>query len=233
MPILYLIPNILSEDSRGGVLPPEIKKVCTETTFFIVENVRTARRFLKKVDKGIDIDRLTFFELNKRTTEAEKLAAIGPFLRGENIGVISEAGCPGVADPGADIVGLAHKKGIQVVPLVGPSSILLALMASGMNGQNFAFNGYLPVKPHDRIKAISKLEKKVKATGQTQLFIETPYRNNQLIADVLKTCAPTTLLCIAANLTGKNEFVATKTIAGWKKEVFDLHKQPAIFLIGR
>jgi len=229
---LFLIPNVLSDGDWQNVLPVNVLPVLTNTRFFIVENIRTARRFMKQVNKAIDIDRLTFFELNKHTHPNEIPSFLKPLENGEDVAVISEAGCPGVADPGADIVKLAHQKGIAVVPLVGPSSILLALMASGLNGQNFAFNGYLPVQSNERMRAINSLEKKVRNEQQAQIFIETPYRNNQLIADLLKTCSPSTLLCIAANITGENEFIATKSIGKWKKSVPDLHKQPAIFLIG-
>lgn len=229
---LFLVPNVLSDGDWQNVLPAGVLPVLTNTRYFIVENIRTARRFMKQVNKDIDIDRLTFFELNKHTKPNEIPSFLEPIEKGEDIAVISEAGCPGVADPGADIVKLAHKKGFRVVPLVGPSSILLSLMASGLNGQNFAFNGYLPVHKGERAKAISQLEKKVKNEQQTQIFIETPYRNNQLIADLLKTCSSSTLLCIAANITGENELIATKSVGEWKKEVPDLHKQPAIFLIG-
>lgn len=229
---LFLVPNVLSDGDWQNVLPAGVLPVLTNTRYFIVENIRTARRFMKQANKDIDIDRLTFFELNKHTKPNEIPSFLKPIEKGEDIAVISEAGCPGIADPGADIVKLAHKKGFRVVPLVGPSSILLSLMASGLNGQNFAFNGYLPVHKGERAKAISQLEKKVKNEQQTQIFIETPYRNNQLIADLLKTCSSSTLLCIAANITGENELIATKSVGEWKKEVPDLHKQPAIFLIG-
>ncbi len=229
---LYLIPTILSDGEWQNVLPVQIHPILTNTKYFIVENIRTARRFMKQVNREIDIDECTFFELNKRTRSAELPQFLKPLAQGFDVGVISEAGCPGVADPGADVVRIAHQKGFQVVPIVGPSSILLALMASGLNGQNFAFNGYLPVKPNERVKEIASLEKRIKNNRQTQLFIETPYRNNHLIADLLKTCSPSTLLCIAANITGENEFIATKTIQEWRKNVPDLHKQPVIFLIG-
>lgn len=229
---LFLVPNVLSDADWQTVLPANVYRVLTDTRFFIVENIRTARRFMKQVNKEIDIDQLTFFELNKHTQTSEIPAFLEPLEKGEDVAVISEAGCPGVADPGAEIVKLAHLKGISVVPLVGPSSILLSLMASGLNGQNFAFNGYLPVKSGARVKAINLLEKRAKIEQQTQIFIETPYRNNQLIADLLKTCSTSTLLCIAANITAENEFISTKPIAEWKKNVPDLHKQPAIFLIG-
>jgi 16S rRNA (cytidine1402-2'-O)-methyltransferase len=229
---LFLIPNVLSDSDWQNVLPASVFNIVSETRFFIVENTRTARRFLKQVNREIDIDTLTFFELNKFTQPAQLPGFLNPAEQGFDVGIISEAGCPGIADPGADIVKIAHQKGIQVVPVVGPSSILLALMASGFNGQNFAFNGYLPVKPHERSKAISTLEKKIKNENQTQIFIETPYRNNQLINDLLKTCQPETLLCIAANITGTTEFISTKTIRQWKNSIPDLHKQPVIFLLG-
>ncbi len=229
---LYLVPNILSEGDWQNVLPARLQPILTNTKHFIVEDVRTARRFLKLVNKEINIDECTFFELNKRTTHSEIPLFLKPIEQGFDVAVISEAGCPGVADPGADVVKIAHQKEYKVVPIVGPSSVLLALMASGLNGQNFAFKGYLPVKPNERVKEIQVLEKKVINQRQTQIFIETPYRNNHLISDLLKTCFPTTLLCIAANITGENEFIATKTIQEWKKNVPDLHKQPVIFLIG-
>ncbi len=229
---LFLVPNVLSESNWQQVLPAGIYSIITETKYFIVENIRTARRFMKQVNNEVNIDDCTFYELNKHTSPAEIPSFLNPLQKGFDVAVISEAGCPGVADPGADVVKIAHQKGIKVVPLVGPSSILLALMASGLNGQNFAFNGYLPVKPNERTRAVSSLEKKALNEQQTQIFIETPYRNNQLIEDILKTCSPTTLFCIAADITGENEFICTKTIQQWKNHVPDLHKIPAIFLIG-
>ena len=229
---LYLVPNVLSDGDWQNVLPTQIHTILSNTKYFIVENIRTARRFMKLVNKEINIDECTFFELNKRTKIADIPEYLKPLETGNDVAVISEAGCPGVADPGADVVRIAHQKGFKVVPIVGPSSILLALMASGLNGQNFAFNGYLPVKSDQRINEISRLEKKVKRNNQTQIFIETPYRNNQFLADLLKTCSPDTLLCIAANISGANEFIVTKTIQSWKKNIPDLHKQPTIFLIG-
>ena len=229
---LFLVPNVLSDGDWQNVLPVSVFNVLSETQYFIVENIRTVRRFLKQINRGIDIDALTFFELNKFTQPDDLHGFLEPAERGFNIGIVSEAGCPCIADPGADIVKIAHRKNIQVVPLVGPSSVLLALMASGLNGQNFAFNGYLPVKPHARKKTISALEKKAKTENQTQIFIETPYRNQQLIADLLKTCQPSTQLCIAANITGEGEFIITKSVGEWKSIVPDLHKQPVIFLLG-
>lgn len=229
---LYLVPNVLSEGDWQNVLPAQIHPILSNTRYFIVENIRTARRFMKQVNREINIDECTFYELNKRTRNSDLPGFLKPLETENDIAVLSEAGCPGVADPGADIVRIAHKKGFRVVPIVGPSSILLALMASGLNGQNFAFNGYIPVKPNERVKEIETLEKRIRKSNQTQIFIETPYRNNQLISDILKTCLPNTLLCIAANITGENEFIVTKTIQEWKKHVPDFHKQPVIFLIG-
>jgi 16S rRNA (cytidine1402-2'-O)-methyltransferase len=229
---LYLVPNSLSEGEWQNVLPARIYEVVSETRYYIVENLRTARRFLKHINREIDPDKLEFFELNKHTNPAVLPDYLKPLENGDNMAIISEAGCPGVADPGADVVKIAHQKGYKVVPLVGPSSILLALMASGMNGQNFAFNGYLPVHASNRMKALTMLEKKANFERQTQIFIETPYRNNSLLADIIKSCSPATLLCIAANITGSNEMIATRTINQWKKQLPDLHKQPAVFLIG-
>jgi 16S rRNA (cytidine1402-2'-O)-methyltransferase len=229
---LYVVPSPLSNGDWQNVMPARVFQVLTATRYFIVENLRTARRFMKQVNKDIDIDSITFFELNKHTKTMEIPFFLAPLEKGNDVAVISEAGCPGVADPGAEVVKLAHQKGFLVEPLVGPSSILLALMASGLNGQNFAFNGYLPVRSTERFRALRSLEKKAKNNHQTQIFIETPYRNNRLLNDLLKTGSPSTLLCIAANLTGEKEFIATKTIEQWKNKVPGLHKQPAIFLIG-
>ncbi len=232
MAALFLVPNVLAEGKWQHVLPAQVFSVLSSTKYYIVENIRTARRFMKQVNREIDIDSCTFFEINKRTNVRDLPTFLKPIEEGHDIAVISEAGCPGVADPGAEVVRIAHQKGMTVVPIVGPSSILLALMASGLNGQNFAFRGYLPVKPHERSRELGRLDKKVKAARQTQIFIETPYRNNQLVADMLKSCSPATLLCIAANITGEKEFIQTKTIQQWKGKVPDLHKQPVIFLLG-
>lgn len=233
MATLYLVPNILAEGDWQTVLPAQVESILTRTKYFIVENIRTARRFMKQVNREINIDECTFYEINKRTNAADLPRFLQPVTDGHDVAILSEAGCPGVADPGADVVRIAHKKGIKIVPIVGPSSILLALMASGMNGQNFAFKGYLPVKPQERLKEIQLLEKTIRNSKQTQIFIETPYRNNQLIADVLKSCSPSILFCIAANITGDKEFIQTKSIEDWKKQgVPDFHKQPVIFLLG-
>lgn len=232
MASLYLVPNVLADGDWQLVMPTTVFSVLTATKFYIVENVRTARRFMKQVNRDIDIDLCTFYEINKYTQAQDLPGFLKPLEQGNDVAVLSEAGCPGVADPGADIVRIAHQKGLKVVPVVGPSSILLALMASGLNGQNFAFRGYLPVKPNERSRELANLEKKIKSSGQTQIFIETPYRNNQMVEEILKSCAPSTLLCIAANITGENEFIATKTVQQWKGKVPDLHKQPVIFLLG-
>ncbi len=229
---LYLLPNVLNEGDWQNVLPAIVTEIIGKTRHYIVENIRTTRRFLKQVDRKIDIDKLTFYELNKHTDASAIRGYLKPLEQGENMAVVSEAGCPGVADPGASVVKIAHQKGFKVVPVVGPSSILLAVMASGLNGQNFTFNGYLPVKSAERLRAISTLEHKAIASNQTQIFIETPYRNNSLVVDLLKACSPSTLLCIAANITGEKEFISTKSIGQWKKHVPDLHKQPSIFLLG-
>ncbi|WP_340112326.1 SAM-dependent methyltransferase [Maribellus mangrovi] len=232
MAALYLVPNVLAEGNWQNVLPAGVLPVLTNTRFFIVENIRTARRFMKQVNRDIDINACTFYEINKRTDPKDLPHFLKPLEAGNDVAVISEAGCPGVADPGADVVRIAHQKELKVVPIVGPSSILLALMASGLNGQDFAFRGYLPVKPNERSRELSALDKKIRTSRQTQIFIETPYRNNQLVEDILKSCSPTTLLCIAENITGENEFIQTKTIQHWKGKVPDLHKQPVIFLLG-
>ncbi len=228
---LYLIPTTLGETETGKVIPSDLKNIVQSLHYFIVENTRTARRYLKKLDREINIDELDFKELNEHTDPKGLELFLEPIKQGFDIGIISEAGCPGVADPGADVVKIAHQKNITVCPLVGPSSILLSLMASGMNGQNFAFLGYLPVKPAERIKAIKDVEKHSWSARQTQIFIEAPYRNAKLLEDLLSACHDQTRLCIAVDLTLETEFVKTKTIAAWKKSLPDIHKRPAIFLL--
>ena len=228
---LYLIPVTLGETEISKVLPPYNRSIISSIRYFIVENVRTARRFLKQTDPGIDVDSLTFYILNKHTPDTELPGFLNPVEDGNSIGIISEAGCPAVADPGADIVAIAQKKNIPVVPLVGPSAILLALMASGFNGQRFAFHGYLPVDAGERVKTLKSLEQRIYSENQTQLFIETPYRNGKLLEVILKTCNPATLLCIAADITLGSEFIKTRRIAEWKKQMPDLSKRPCIFAI--
>ena len=226
-PALYLIPVTLGETPLEQVLPTYNGEVIHSIRHFIVEEVRTARRFLKRVDKEIDIDALTFYPLNKHTSPEAISGYLKPLEQGEAMGVISEAGCPAVADPGADVVAIAQRKGLEVVPLVGPSSIILSVMASGFNGQSFAFNGYLPIEPDERSRKLKMLEQRVYSEQQTQLFIETPYRNNKLVEEILRTCKPHTKLCIAANLTCLDAYVHTRTV----KDLPDLSKRPCIFLI--
>lgn len=230
-PTIYLIPVTLGDTPIDQVLPPYNTEVISDLSYFIVENVRSARRFLKKCNPEIDINLLTFFELNKHTQKNEISTFLSPLKSGQNVGVISEAGCPAVADPGADVVALAQNEGYKVVPLVGPSSILMALMASGFNGQSFAFNGYLPIDSAERVKKLKQLENKVYNEYQTQIFIETPYRNDSLAEDILKHCKEQTKLCIAMNISCKNESIVTKRIKAWKQNLPKMHKQPCVFLI--
>lgn len=231
---LYLIPVTLGETEIGQVLPPYNHDVIVGIKHFIVENIRSARRFLKKTEKAIDIDQLTFYELNRHTDRKFIGEYLEPLKKGQPVGIISEAGCPAIADPGADVVAIAQQRGYKVVPLVGPSSIIMSVMASGFNGQSFAFNGYLPVEVPQRIKALKKLEQKVQNENQTQLFIETPYRNAKMIETILNALNPKTKLCIAAGITCAEEYIKTHTVAEWKKEKLpDLGKIPAIFVIGK
>ncbi|NDV46152.1 SAM-dependent methyltransferase [Paludibacter sp. 221] len=231
MPKLYLIPTSLGDCDFDRILPPYNAEVVKPLRHFIVEDIRSARRFLKRTDAAINIDELTFYELNKHTNPDEIAGFLKPLSEGYDVGVLSEAGCPAVADPGADVVAIAQQKGYTVVPLVGPSSILLALMGSGFNGQSFAFVGYLPVQPADRVKTLKKLESRVYSESQTQIFIETPYRNMKMLEDILTTCQPNTRLCIAVDITLETEFIKTKTVKEWKKQLPDLNKRPCIFLI--
>ena len=228
---IYLIPTTLGNSEISSVIPKNIENIIEDLNFFIVENIRTARRYIRKVSKTKVIDDITFFELNKHTKANELSSFLQPAMEGNNIGIISEAGNPGIADPGADIVSIAHRKGLQVVPLVGPSSILLALISSGLNGQNFAFNGYLPVKQNERIKKIQFLENRSKSENQSQIFMETPYRNMKMIDDILSSCKKNTLLCIATDVTLEGEFIKTKTIAEWKKNKPEINKRPSIFIL--
>ena len=228
---LYLIPVTLGDTSIEKVLPSYNKEIILGIKHFIVEDVRSARRFLKKVERNINIDELSFYTLNKHTSAEEISGYLKPLLGGESMGVISEAGCPAVADPGADVVAIAQRKNLKVVPLVGPSSIILSVMGSGFNGQSFAFHGYLPIDPSERIKRIKVLEQRIYSENQTQLFIETPYRNNKMMEDIVKNCRPQTKLCIAANITCEDEYIKTKTVKEWQGKLPDLSKIPCIFLI--
>ena len=228
---IYLIPVTLGDTAIDHVLPSYNKEVILGIRHFIVEDVRSARRFLKKVDSSINIDALTFYPLNKHTSAQEMSTYLSPLAQGNPMGVISEAGCPAVADPGADVIAVAQRKNYKVVPLVGPSSIILSVMASGFNGQSFAFNGYLPVEQSDRIRKIKELEQRAYNENQTQIFIETPYRNNKMAEDIVRTCRPQTRLCIAANITLDGEYIHTKTVHEWRGKLPDLNKMPCIFLI--
>jgi 16S rRNA (cytidine1402-2'-O)-methyltransferase len=231
---VYLIPVTLGETSIEQVLPSYNHDIIVNIKHFIVENIRSARRFLKKVDKNIDIDTLTFYELNRHTDRTVIGQYLEPVKKGFAVGIISEAGCPAIADPGADVVAIAQTKNYKVVPLVGPSSIIMSVMASGFNGQSFAFNGYLPVETAQRIKALKKLENKIYNEDQTQLFIETPYRNTKMVETILNSLRPSTKLCIASAITCENEYIVTKTIEQWKKmsdKLPDINKIPAIFLL--
>ena len=230
-PALYLLPVTLGDTPTENVLPVYNREVADGIRHFIVEDVRSARRFLKKQNRDADIDSLTFYTLDKHTRPEEVSDYLKPLEAGEPMGVISEAGCPAVADPGTDVVAIAQRKGLKVVPLVGPSSIVLSVMASGFNGQSFAFNGYLPIEPGERAKRLRQLEQRAYAEGQTQIFIETPYRNNRLVEDILRTCRPQTRLCIAADITCPGEYIRTRTLKQWQGHVPDLGKRPCIFLI--
>ena len=219
---LYLLPVTLGATPLDRVLPQHNIEIIKEIRHFIVEDVRSARRFLRQADAQFDIDGSTFFELNKHTSPNDIAGYLAPLAQGKPMGVISEAGCPAVADPGADVVAIAQRKGLKVVPLVGPSSIILSVMASGFNGQSFAFHGYLPIKPDERARKLKQLEQRVYSEDQTQLFIETPYRNGKMIEDIIKNCRPQTKLCIAANLTCDDEFARTRTVKDWRGKAPDL-----------
>jgi len=230
---LYLFPVHLSDSPLENVLPEYNRQLLLPIRQFIVEDVRTARRFLKASDKGFDIDACTFHTLNKHTTAEQIAGYLNALKAGQDMGLLSEAGCPAIADPGADIVRIAQENGYKVVPLVGPSSILLALMGSGFNGQRFAFEGYLPVEKEDRLKAIRRLETRSYNEDMTQIFIETPYRNEKMLEDLMTNLRPQTRICVAFDLTGPEESILTKTAASWKKSPVELTKKPCIFLIYR
>ena len=231
---LYLIPTQLSEVALDRVLPAHNIEIVRGIRCFVVESLRSARRFLKKCDRDIDIDSLTFNELNEHT-DLKDIAALEALLepigRGEAVGVISDAGCPAVADPGADLVAIAQSKGYKVFPLVGPSSILMSLMASGFNGQSFAFLGYLPVDAQARSSRLKEMVRRIEHEGQTQIFIEAPYRNNQLIAHLVAHVPLHMRLCVASDITGEHQSITTCTLGEWKQSRYDYHKIPTIFLL--
>ncbi|WP_452226520.1 SAM-dependent methyltransferase [Lacinutrix cladophorae] len=228
---LYLIPTTLGDNAPLEVLPISVKKVIEQVDTFIVENEKNARRFIKSITPKKQQSSLTLFPLNKFTDPTELPSYLEPCLQGKNIGLLSDAGCPGVADPGADIVRIAHDRDIQVVPLVGPSSILLAIMSSGMNGQSFTFNGYLPIDKGERKQELKNLERLSFEKNQSQIFIETPYRNNQMLENICQILNNNTEVCVACDITLPSEYIKTKTVNDWKKNKVDLHKRPTIFII--
>jgi 16S rRNA (cytidine1402-2'-O)-methyltransferase len=228
---LFMIPTVLAENTAYLVISPQVQEVIANTKIFLVENPRSARRYISSLKLGITIEELQFEVLDKDTPPEQVSRLMMPLLDGSDIGVISEAGCPGIADPGALAVAYAHQKGIQVVPLSGPSSMFLALMGSGFSGQSFAFHGYLPIDKKERAAALKKLEQESVREKRAQLFMETPFRNNQLLADALAFLSPQTKLCIAKNLTASDELIQTKTIADWKNHPLDLHKVPTVFIL--
>jgi 16S rRNA (cytidine1402-2'-O)-methyltransferase len=228
---LFLIPTTLGDNAPLEVLPISVKKTVEDVSIFIVENEKSARRFIKKISPKKPQPSLELFLLNKFTQPIELPEFLEPCLKGKDVGLLSEAGCPGVADPGADVVKLAHEKDIQVVPLVGPSSILMAIMSSGLNGQSFAFNGYLPIDKNERKKEIKRLERISFDFNQSQIFIETPYRNNKMLEDICATVSADTNVCVACDITLPTEFIKTLPAKVWAKKNVDLHKRPTIFII--
>ncbi len=230
---LYLIPTPLGSTSLEQVLPEATRRIAAELTTFIVEHPKTARAFLKQVGTALPIQQLTLLELNEHTKPAELKALLAPLLAGQDVGLISEAGCPAVADPGADLVRLAHQHGIKVKPLTGPSSILLALMGSGLVGQRFAFHGYLPAKPEERQKALRELEKRAEKDDAAQAFIETPYRNTAMLETILAACRDDTWLCVACDLTTESESVLSRRVSDWRGHLPEIERRPCVFLLYR
>lgn len=229
---LYMIPNSLGGETTSDIIPKDVKLIATSLRTFIVEDIKSARRFLRKMDREFPIDDSQFYVLNKKTDRGELTSFIQPLLKGVDIGVISEAGCPGVADPGAEVVALAHKKGITVKPLVGPSSILLTIMGSGFSGQVFSFHGYLPKDRKDRINALKDFEHDTRRSGKTHVFMDTPFRNMNVLDDLLNELSDSTYLCIACNVTLPTESIKTMTIKDWRENAYDLSKKPTMFAIG-
>jgi len=229
---IFMIPNVIADETQEATIPLAVKDAILKTDVFIVENIRTARRYISALKLGLVIESLEFQILNKKTSFDEIFELLQPAINdGKNFGVVSESGCPGIADPGAKLVHLAHQFGLKVIPLVGPSSILLALMASGFNGQSFAFHGYLPIDKKERQAALRKLEKNSFENDQTQIFMDTPYRNEKLFLDIIKNCRKDTFLCVAKDVTGKEEQILSKPIAKWKQGDISMNKVPAIFLL--
>lgn len=230
---IYMIPTTLGGEQINDVIPESVQQLIVGLRHFIVEDIKSARRYLRRVDRDFPIDDSTFFELNKRTDVKDLSRFVKPATEGHSIGVISEAGCPGVADPGAEIAAIAHEKGIRVAPLVGPSSILLALMGSGFSGQEFTFHGYLPKDRKDRVKRLKDFEADTRRSGHTHLFMDTPFRNMNVLDDLLNELADTTQLCIASNITLPDESVWTMSVEKWREKAYDLSKKPTMFLIGK
>lgn len=229
---LYMIPNTLGGETTSDIIPEDVKQIATSLRTFIVEDIKSARRFLRKMDREFPIDDSQFLVLNKKTDRGELLSLLQPVMKGEDAGVISEAGCPGVADPGAEVVSLAHKKGITVKPLVGPSSILLTIMGSGFSGQEFSFHGYLPKDRKDRIHALKDYEHDTRRSGRTHVFMDTPFRNMNVLDDLLNELSDNTSICIACNLTLPSESIKSMTVREWRENAYDLAKKPTMFAIG-
>lgn len=229
---IYLIPNLLSESEPDRVIPVHVSQLATGLKHFVVENEKVSRRYLKKLDRSVDIGNLTFYGMGKHSDSHSLSEAISTAKAGNDIGVISDAGCPGVADPGSEFVAMAHRAGLEVVPLVGPSSILLTLMASGLNGQNFSFHGYVPKESSDRKRFFKFLTQRIAQDYSTHLFMDTPFRNMSLYEEVLKSCPADLQLCVARDITGTSEFIQTKSIGDWKRSKVELHKVPVLFALG-
>lgn len=227
---LFLIPTAISPNTQDAIVPPKVKEMLPAIRYFLAEDIRTARRYLGSLKIYPKIEELAFSVLDKDTGEGAMAALFAPVFNGNDLGVLSEAGCPGIADPGALAVRFAHRNGIRVIPLVGPSAIFLGLMASGLNGQRFAFQGYLPIQKRDAAKAIRDLEKESKAKNQTQIFIETPYRNNPIFQNLIENLMPETMLCVALDVTGEHEFIRTQMVREWQRQIFELPRHPAVFL---
>ena len=226
---LFLVPTVISPDTENQVITPQVREVISNLDFFLVENVRTARRYISSLKLGLEIERLHFEVLDKKTNAERVSNWLQRAEKGQDIGIMSESGCPGIADPGAVAVSIAHHKGLEVIPLSGPSSIFMALMASGFSGQSFVFHGYVPIDKAERDQKIRSMERAAIKEKQTQIFMDTPYRNQKLFEDLMKVCAPNSQLSIARDVTGNQEMIKTLTIKVWKNQKVDLHKIPVIF----
>jgi 16S rRNA (cytidine1402-2'-O)-methyltransferase len=231
-PTLFLIPVPIADSPPETVLPSEVLRILKDLKYLVVENPKTALKFLRRTGLNLNFEQIVFLTLDEHTRPDEMTGLLTPLLEGNNMGLMSEAGMPALADPGAELIAMAHNAKFRVKPLTGPSSITMALIASGLNGQNFAFNGYLPVKKEVRIRTLRRLEEKLYREKQTQIFMETPYRNMSLLNDIISNCRPVTRLCIAADITEYDEFIITKPVGEWKNNIPDIHKKPAVFIIG-